>query len=80
MTHAKINPWLRRLSIRQKLMFITMATSMAALLLAAVVFVISEYFTVRATLQRDLATLAVITGDQTSAALRFEDKDGARRF
>jgi signal transduction histidine kinase/ActR/RegA family two-component response regulator len=80
MTRAKINPWLRRLSIRQKLMFITMATSMAALLLAALVFMISEYFTVRATLQRDLATLAVITGDQSSAALRFEDKEAAREI
>jgi signal transduction histidine kinase/ActR/RegA family two-component response regulator len=80
MTRAKINPWLSRLSIRQKLMFITMATSMAALLLAALVFMISEYFAVRATMQRDLATLAVITGDQSSAALRFEDKEAAREI
>jgi signal transduction histidine kinase/FixJ family two-component response regulator/HAMP domain-containing protein len=80
MTRAKINPLLRRLSIRQKLMFITMATSVAALTLAAVVLLISEYFTVRATLQRDLATLAVMTGDQSSAALRFEDKGAAREI
>ena len=80
MTRAKIKLLLRRLSIRQKLMFITMATSVAALLLAAVAFLIFEYFTFRATLQRDLATLAVITGDQSSAALRFKDKDGAREI
>ena len=61
-------------------MFITMATSVAALLLAAAAFLIFEYFTFRAALQRDLATLAVITGDQSSATLRFKDKDGAREI
>jgi signal transduction histidine kinase/ActR/RegA family two-component response regulator len=80
MAHAKINPLLRRLSIRQKLMFITMTTSVAALVLAAVAFLIFEYSTSRATLQRDLTTLAVITGDQSSAALRFKDKEGAREI
>ena len=80
MARAKINPLLRRLSIRQKLMFITMATSVAALVLATVAFLIFEYSTSRASLQRDLTTLAVITGDQSSAALRFKDKDGAREI
>jgi signal transduction histidine kinase/ActR/RegA family two-component response regulator len=80
MTRAKISPLLRRLSIRQKLMFISVATSVAAVTLAAVVFLVFEYFTVRTTLQRDLATLAVITGDQSSATLRFKDKDGAREI
>jgi signal transduction histidine kinase/ActR/RegA family two-component response regulator len=80
MNRAQINPLLRRLSIRQKLMFITMATSVAALMLAAVAILIFEYFTFRTTLQRDLATLAVITGDQSSAALRFADKDGAQEI
>jgi signal transduction histidine kinase/ActR/RegA family two-component response regulator/HAMP domain-containing protein len=80
MIRAKINWLLRRLSIRQKLMFITMASSMAALLLVAVAFLIFEYFTFRTTMQRDLATLAVITGDQSSAAVRFEDKDAAREI
>ena len=80
MTRAKINPLLHRLSIRQKLMFITVTTSVAAVTLAAVVFLIFEYFSVRATLQRDVATLAVITGDQSSATLRFKDRDGAREI
>ena len=71
---------LRRLSIRQKLMFITMASSAAAILLMAGAFLMFEYSTFRSSMQRDLSTLAAITGDQSSAALRFGDKDGAREI
>ena len=71
---------LRWLSIRQKLLFITMASSVTAILLMAVAFLISEYSTFRSSMLSDLSMLAVITGDQSSAALRFGDKDGAQEI
>ncbi len=53
---------------------------MTALLLVAVAFLIFEYFTFRTTIQKDLATLAVITGNQSTAALAFGSKDEAREI
>jgi signal transduction histidine kinase/ActR/RegA family two-component response regulator len=80
MIRSTLSSLLRRLSIRQKLMFITMASSMAALLLVAGAFLIFEYYNFRATMQRDLATLAVITGQQSTAAMTFGSKDEAREI
>jgi len=66
-----------RYPIRRKLMVIAMVTAGAALLLAGVGIVALDSFLYRTYLERDLATLAQITADNTTAALAFEDPAAA---
>ena len=67
----------RNLSIRRKQMFIIMLTSSIALLLACAVFVAYEVLAFRKTMVENLSTLAEIVGDNTSAALDFNDANSA---
>jgi signal transduction histidine kinase len=66
-----------RYPIRRKLMVIAMVTTAAALLLAGVGIVAVDSFLYRTYLERDLATLAQITADNSTAALAFEDPAAA---
>src|SRR5947207_3913935 len=68
---------LRNSSIKRKLTLIIMAASTVALLLVSSGFVAYELFTYRQTMTEDLATLAGIVGDRSTAALAFEDKSDA---
>jgi signal transduction histidine kinase/ActR/RegA family two-component response regulator/HAMP domain-containing protein len=68
---------LRAFSIKQKLMLITMASSTAALLLVAVAFLFYENFTFRQMMVEDLSTEAKIIGDESTAALTYDDRSGA---
>ena len=65
---------LRDAPIRQKLLVIVLATTAVALLLAGFAVLATDAVLFRAALQRDLLALANIAGDNSSAALLFEDQ------
>jgi two-component system sensor histidine kinase/response regulator len=65
-------------SIRQKLTRIVLLTCGAAILLACTVFAVYDLTTFRTSLARELATVAEITGSNTTAALAFSDARSAR--
>jgi PAS domain S-box-containing protein len=63
----------RNLSIKQKLVVITMVTVAASLILAGIGFVITDSVLFRAGMRRDLSALASIVADNSTAALSFND-------
>jgi PAS domain S-box-containing protein len=67
----------RDIPIKQKLMVITMATTAVAVLLAAVGIVVFDTFLFRRSLTRDLSALSRIIGDNSTAALAFNDPQAA---
>ncbi|MFN0151344.1 MAG: response regulator [bacterium] len=66
-----------RLSLKQKLSLIVMATTLVALLLASAAKFVIEVRAARATLERDLATMAEILGINCTAAVSFGDREAA---
>ncbi len=72
--------WMRGLSLRHKLIAITMMTSVGALLLAGAVFVAWEWTSLRRAMVRDLSTHAEILADNCKAALAFEDTADANEI
>ena len=68
---------MRTFTIKQKLKLITMASSAVALLLVAVAFLAYEHFAFRQAMVRDLSTQAEIIGNQSTAALTYDDKNNA---
>src|SRR5437867_48511 len=71
---------LRALSIKRKLTLIIMTASSVALLLVSAGFVAYELVTSRQTMLRDLSTLAQIIGNQSTAALTYQDKAAAEEI
>ncbi len=69
--------WLRDMSINLKLMVIIMMTSGAALLLAGALIVVSDMALFRSYIRRDLAALAQIVAENSTAALAFQDPRAA---
>ena len=69
---------LRDLSIRTKLTFITMLTSIVALVLACSAFLGYELVTFRTSMSRDLAILGDVIANNSTAALTFDDPAAAR--
>ena len=63
----------RDIPIKQKLMVITMATTIVAVLLAAIGIVAFDAFLFRRSLERDLSALSRIIADNSTAALAFDD-------
>lgn len=70
---------LRNIPIKGKLTAITMLTSGVALLLACAAFVGYELMVFRASTVDELSTTAAIVGDNSAAALTFDDPDSARQ-
>jgi len=68
---------LRDLSIKRKLLLITMLTSSAALLLSCVGFIAYEWFASRRDLVQRLTTVADIIAGNSTAALEFGDRKSA---
>jgi signal transduction histidine kinase/ActR/RegA family two-component response regulator/uncharacterized membrane protein affecting hemolysin expression len=73
-------PRFQDISIKRKLTAIIMAASTVALLLVSAGFVTYELVTFRRTMAHDLSTLAEIIGNQSTAALTYEDKDTAKEI
>ena len=69
----------RTLSIKGKLMLITMLTSSVALLLASAGFLVYDLVAFRARMSQDLMTQAEIIGANSMAALAFHDERAVRR-
>jgi two-component system, NtrC family, sensor kinase len=70
---------LRDRPIKAKLTLITMLTSGVALLLACAAFVGYELMVFRASIVDELSSTAAIVGDNSAAALEFDDPDSARQ-
>lgn len=69
-----------RLSIKWKLILITMLTSTMVLLLASVGFVISDLVSFRQTMIDDLRTVAKVIASNCSAALAFNNEQDAQEM
>ena len=67
----------RDLSIKWKLTWIILGTSTAALLLACVAFVGYELRTFRGRMVQEVSTLAGVIGENSKAALLFQDPEAA---
>src|ERR1700688_532881 len=65
------------LSIKRKLILMTMLTSSIALLLSSVSFLIYDLISFRNLLTHDLATQAQIIGYNSAAAMAFKDEPAA---
>ncbi|MDY6919994.1 MAG: ATP-binding protein [Pseudomonadota bacterium] len=65
--------WLRSLSIKQKLLLVTLLTLVAAVVLTATLFMAYERAQSRDRLAREIATIAQVIQSQLVAALQFED-------
>src|SRR5580765_4148570 len=65
------------LPIRRKLLVIIMLVTTAALAIAGLGLLISDYIFFRGYLESDLSGLALITADNTTAALSFDDPSAA---
>src|SRR5947208_2104533 len=68
---------LQNLSIKRKLMLITMLTSSIALLLSSASFLIYDLISFRHLLTQDLTTQAEIIGYNSAAAMAFKDEHAA---
>ncbi len=65
------------ISIKRKLIFIIMLTSIVALLLTSMVFVVYDLITLRQTMVRDITMLSQIIAANSTAALAFNDQKSA---
>jgi len=71
-------PILKDRPIKQKLTMIAMVITAVALLVAGIGIIVADSFLFRAYVQRDLAALARIVADNSTAALQFDDPEAAR--
>lgn len=69
---------LRNIPIRRKLMLVIMLTSAFGLLLAGSLTILHEWESYRRLMTEDLSTMAEVIGDQSTAALSFNDPKAAR--
>ena len=70
---------LQNLPIRQKLMVIALLTTGGALLLSGLALILLERARVREEMAEDLRTMAAVVGENSDAALLFEDEDDAEK-
>jgi signal transduction histidine kinase/ActR/RegA family two-component response regulator len=72
--------WMDDMPLKRKLTFVVLGTCIPVLLLACVVLAIYESIAFRRAMARDMSVLADILGENSQAALTFEDKDAARKI
>ncbi len=71
---------LRDYSIRAKLTFMIMLTSISALLVASTVFVFNDRSTFREGMVDNLSVLATVLANNSSAAVSFEDQEAGKEI
>ncbi len=71
--------WVTNLPIKRKLTLIILVTCSAVLLLACTALAVYELLDFRSATVRDATVLADILGENTQAALTFDDADAARK-
>lgn len=69
--------WFRNLRIKRKLTFVLLFSTGLSLLLACSAFVAYEMISYSDTMRRDLTVLADVLGQNTTAALKFDDPTSA---
>src|ERR1700681_2519786 len=74
---SSFTAWFRRQSVARKLTTNVLITSTATLLVACAAFAIYDYSSARARLVNDVTTIADVVGVNSTAALTFNDADGA---
>jgi len=67
----------KKSTIKHKLLLIIMLTSGLALMVASVGFVINDLLSLRKSMEKQFSTLADIVGTNSTAALSFDDVEGA---
>ena len=72
--------FVRRLPIKQKLVFMIMSTTIPVLVLGSVGYISLDYFGTRAALRRDLASQADLILKSSTAALQFLDPPTAQEI
>ncbi|MFQ5598177.1 MAG: EAL domain-containing protein [Nitrospiria bacterium] len=70
---------IKDIPIKRKLLLVSMLTSTLALLLASISFFAYELVTYRQGMVQELSTLAEIIGNNSTAALSFNDQDAAQK-
>ncbi|HDQ46387.1 MAG TPA: response regulator [bacterium] len=75
-----ITKWLGPLSIKRKLILVTMISSGIALFAACLTFISIELIQYRRTLLREVAILTQIIGNNSTAALIFNDEESANEI
>ncbi len=73
-------PAFRGISVKYKITAITLVTSYVVLVLASVVFVGVEWMSDRRAIGQELETIADIIGNNSTAAITFDDRDGAEEI
>src|SRR5437762_1047550 len=68
---------LKDLPLHQKLTLIAMVTSGSALLIAIVILTARDFITFRSTLESDLQAAASVIGQNSTAAISFQDRGAA---
>jgi signal transduction histidine kinase/DNA-binding NarL/FixJ family response regulator len=71
---------IHNLSLKQKLLFSFMATSIASLALACIIFVVNDYLTSRKNLRNEAVALAETLANASTAALAFNDSQVANEI
>ncbi|GEM_PF-587496 len=75
-----MNPLIRDLPIRRKVIAIALVTSLVVLLSATMTFVVTDFVSKRTAMAASAATLARVLGINASAALVFGDEAAAREI
>jgi len=73
-------PAFRDISVKYKITAISLLTSFVVLVLASVVFVSVEWMSDRRAIGQELQTIADIIGNNSTAAITFDDRDGAEEI
>ena len=73
MKESQMNKFLRNLSIKQKLLFIQVFSSICGLILAALLLIIFEISYFKKNIQDDLSAMAGLIANRSTAALLFDD-------
>lgn len=70
----------KKLSIKRKLMFITVLASMTALVIVCLTFILYEQIRFRRAILNELSIMAEIISNNSTAALSFDDSDTAEEI
>ncbi len=65
----------RDLSVKKKLLLISMTSSAVALVLASIALIAYDFVIAREHMRQELSVLAAVIGDRSTAALIFQDQD-----
>ncbi|MDE2009260.1 MAG: PAS-domain containing protein [Candidatus Omnitrophica bacterium] len=71
---------LSKFSIRHKLTLMIMTVSLVALSIASIAFIVQDIKSYKSSMATELETLAAIIGNNSSAAIVFDDQDSARQI